>query len=88
MKKRFFLNEEHDSIASMVATTDSMQGKKYFSADITLHDCSRQVTIEFGCDKATRQSRLRKIRKMIATLQEVERNIAGYKFGKLRDFDL
>lgn len=87
MRKRFFLNEDTGSTAVMAVKTDEVAGKTYLDAEVILHDCTRQVAIDFGCNKAGRGERLRKVRKMIAALQEVEVFIAEYKFGNRTRFD-
>jgi hypothetical protein len=83
MYKRFWLNRGRGH-AFMEISVDDFQGKTYIDADVVIADCTRHVDIDLGCDKKGRKERLRKVRSMIAALQEVEKALTEYKFGKAK----
>jgi hypothetical protein len=83
MYKRFWLNRGRGH-AFMEASVDDFQGKTYVDVNVIIADCTRHVDIDLGCDAKGRKERLRKVRSMIAALQEVEKALAEYKFGKAK----
>lgn len=79
--KRFFLDKV--GAASMVVeTTDTDTKGSYFAADVAINDGSHNVLVGFSCNKKTRAERLRKLRAIINTLEELGEVLENYEFGK------
>lgn len=82
MYKRFWLNKHKGRALMIVDVADDLQGKRHLDASVEVGDCGRSVNLDFDCNKKTRGEKLRKLRSMIEALQDVEKAVAGYKFGK------
>lgn len=82
MYKRFFLNADRGTAFVEADVKDATPKKKYLEADVAIADCGRRISLEFSCNKSTRNARLRKLRKLISALQEVESALENYEFGK------
>lgn len=77
--KRFWLNKDRGT-AFMETSCSVDHG--YCEADVKLSDCNRQINLDFGFNKASRKAKIKKLERMISSLQELKDEMEKVEFKR------